>query len=207
MRVFTNVLTPPFKYLRSKGLLSVKYTDDSLLLGETFEICFKNIRAKVALLWELGFTIHPEKLVLVPTQQIIFLGFVIDSVKMTVTLTEERKQSIYMLCQNSLPNYQATIWDLAQTIGVIMSSLRAASHGQMYYRELEKCNVKFQARSGGNFERKVYISEEASKWITEVDKKHFWCFCTHQTSTIWSYNFFWYKFGRLGMHSRSSDRN
>ena len=39
--------------------MSVKYIDDSLLLGETFEICFKNIRATAALLQELGLTIHP----------------------------------------------------------------------------------------------------------------------------------------------------
>ena len=125
VRVFTKVLTPPFKYLKSKGHLSVKYIDDSLLLGETFEICFNNIRATVALLRELGFTIHPEKSVLVPTQQIIFLGLAIDSEKMTITLTEERKQSIYMLCKNILLNYQAIIRKLAQTIGVIVSSFRA----------------------------------------------------------------------------------
>ena len=61
MKVFAEVLTCPFKYIRSKGHLSVKYIDDSLLLGETFEVCFKNITATVALLWRLGFTIHPEK--------------------------------------------------------------------------------------------------------------------------------------------------
>ena len=118
--------------------MSIKCIDDSLLLGEVFEICFKNIRATVPLLQELEFTIHPGKSVLVPTQQIIFLGFVIDSVKMTITLTEERKQSIYTLCQNILSNYQASIRDLAQTIGVIVSSFRAVPYGQMYYRELEK---------------------------------------------------------------------
>ena len=106
VRVFTKVLTPSFKYLRSKEHLSVKCIDDSLLLGETFEICFKNIRVTVALLRELGFTIHPEKSDLVPTQQITFLGFKINPVKMTITLTEERKQSIYML-------YKATVRDLA----------------------------------------------------------------------------------------------
>ena len=41
VRVFTKVLTPPFKYLKSKGHLPVKYIDGSLLLGETFDICFK----------------------------------------------------------------------------------------------------------------------------------------------------------------------
>ena len=37
----------------------------------------------------------------------------------------------------------------------------------MYYRELEKCKEQSMARSGGNFDRKVYISEEAAnelKW-------------------------------------------
>ena len=110
----------------------VKYIDDSLLLGENFENCFKNIRATVALLRELGFTIHPEKSVLFPTKEIIFLGFVIDSVKMTITVTDERKRSMYMICQNTLSNYQVIIRELAQTIGVMVFSFRADPYGQMY---------------------------------------------------------------------------
>ena len=54
------------------------------MLGETFEICFKNIRATAALLWELGFSIYLEKSVLVPTQQ-NFLWLRIDSVKITIS--------------------------------------------------------------------------------------------------------------------------
>ena len=91
---------------------------------------------------------------------------------MTITLTEERKQSIYMLCQNILSNYQASIRDLAQTIGVIVSSFRAVPYGQMYYRELEKCKVQSLARSGGSFSRIAYISEEAADelqwWIKNI---------------------------------------
>ena len=87
---------------------------------------------------------------------------VCDTVKMSITLTEEKKQSIYRLCQNILSNYQVTIRDLAQTIGVIVSSFRAVPYGQMYYRELEKWKVQSLARPGGNFDRKAYISEEAA---------------------------------------------
>ena len=172
LSVFTKVLTLPFKYLRSKGHFPVEYLDDSLFPGETFEICFKNIRATVALLRGLGFTIHPEKSVLVCTQQIIFLGFVIDSVKMTITLTEERKQSIYTFCQNIFSNYQATIIELAQTTGVIFPSFRAALYGQMYYMEFEECKVQSLARSGSNFDKKPYISKEAAHelkwWIRNI---------------------------------------
>ena len=57
---FTNVLTSPFKYLRSKGHLPLKYIDDSLFLGWTFKIYCKIIRATVAILQELGFTIYSD---------------------------------------------------------------------------------------------------------------------------------------------------
>ena len=90
------------------------------------------------------------------------IPMVCDTVKMSITLTEEKKQSIYRLCQNILSNYQVTIRDLAQTIGVIVSSFRAVPYGQLYYRELEKCKVQSLARSVGNFDRKAYISEKGA---------------------------------------------
>ena len=61
----------------------------------------------------------------------------IDSVKRTITLTVEKKLSIYTLYQNILSNYKATIGGLAQTIGLIVSSLRAVPYGQMYYGGVE----------------------------------------------------------------------
>ena len=160
-------MTPLFEYLRSKKHLSIKYIDDSLLLGKTFEIYFNNIRATVALLQELGFTIHPEKSVLLPRQQIIFLVFVIDSARMAITLSEEKKQCVYAFYQNILSNYQARIIELAQTIEVIVSSLRVVPYNPMYYRELKKFKVESLPRSGGNCDRKCYISVAAAselKW-------------------------------------------
>ena len=41
VRVFIKVLTPPFKYLRSNGHLSIKYIDDSLLLGRSLTFVLK----------------------------------------------------------------------------------------------------------------------------------------------------------------------
>ena len=82
--------------------MSVKYIDDSLFLEETTEICFKIIRATAAV---SGFTIYPDKSVLIPSQQTMFLGFVLNSFKLIIGLTEERKQSIYKLYQTILSNY------------------------------------------------------------------------------------------------------
>ena len=61
--------------------------DDSYLQGQTFSTCEDNVNATVDLLQFLGFTIHPEKTVLVPSQEIEFLGFVLNSVEMKIKLT------------------------------------------------------------------------------------------------------------------------
>ena len=38
----------------------------------------------------LGLATHPEKSELIPQQKIVFLGFVIDSVKMILTFTDNK---------------------------------------------------------------------------------------------------------------------
>ena len=43
---------------------------------------------------KLGFVINLKKYQIVPTQRVRILGFVIDSVKMIVTLTEGKKQKL-----------------------------------------------------------------------------------------------------------------
>ena len=66
--------------------------DDSYLQAGSYDLCFANIKATVQLLLSLGFTINTEKSVLAPTQHLEFLGFILDSISMTITLTEKRKQ-------------------------------------------------------------------------------------------------------------------
>ena len=80
MKVFTKLLKPPFSILRSFSYLSVVFADDSYLQGHTFATCEENLNATVDLLQSLGFTVHPTKLALVPTHEIEFLGFVLNSV-------------------------------------------------------------------------------------------------------------------------------
>ena len=87
-RSFTNLLKPVFGTLRSKGHVSVYYIDDSFLLGSSFGECQRNIDETADLLKRLGFIIHPEKSVKVPTQKLVFLGF--DLNKGNNKITEHR---------------------------------------------------------------------------------------------------------------------
>ena len=67
--------------MRKQGHSNVNYIDDSLLQGESFEECERNIQGTIQLLDSLRFTVHPTKSVLKPVKQIQFLGFMLDSEK------------------------------------------------------------------------------------------------------------------------------
>ena len=97
-REFTKLLKPVFAHLRSEGLLSVYYLDDTWLRGSSAVECAKNVSRTLNLLTQTGFIINEEKSALMPSQNIQFLGFIINSVDMTVTLPTEKKKKIVSLC-------------------------------------------------------------------------------------------------------------
>ena len=51
------------------------YTDDLLLIGHSYEKCIATIVDTIILLENLGFVISPLKSIIVPVQEITFLGF------------------------------------------------------------------------------------------------------------------------------------
>jgi len=62
-------------------------------MGSVWNDCAKNVVDTVKLLDSLGFVVHPEKSVFIPTKKLVFLGFVVDSVSMLVYLTLKVKQA------------------------------------------------------------------------------------------------------------------
>lgn len=68
-RIFTKLLKPVYSTLRLKGQMSVGYIDDSYLQGKTVAACRHNITDTVDMFQGLGFIIHPDKSVLVPTKK------------------------------------------------------------------------------------------------------------------------------------------
>lgn len=95
--IFTEPLNPAYATLRSMGHLNSGYIDDSYLQGETSAECHRNVIDTIMLLTNLGFRIHSEKSVFIPSQKLTFLGFVLDSIAMTVTPMGEKVQQIVCL--------------------------------------------------------------------------------------------------------------
>ena len=68
-RIFTKVLKPVFSYLRSQfGHTCLGYIDDSFYLEDSYTECEEATLRAIQLFVSLGFKIHPEKSVIIPTQ-------------------------------------------------------------------------------------------------------------------------------------------
>ena len=122
----------------------------------------------------LGFTVHSEpKSNFTPTQRIEFLGFVIDSVTMTITLNNNKKQKLKILCANLLSGV-TTIRTISQVLGKITSSFPATKFGRLHYRNLEVFKTRPLKYHKNNFNAKVCLSEEAKGnlrwWKNNIDE-------------------------------------
>ena len=92
----------PLAYLRQKGFTVSGYIDDFFIQGNDSRECYFSLEEAVFLLLQLGFHVHPEKSVLIPSQSLTFLGFNVNSVSMTVTLIQEKRDQLECLCTEAM---------------------------------------------------------------------------------------------------------
>ena len=160
-RVFTKLLKPVFSTLHQRGFSSVIYIDDSLLVGDTFSDCASNVTNTLSLLDNLGFTVHPDKSVLVPSQQISFLGFQLNSVNMTIRLLQEKANDIVDICTNLVRRREIKIREFAMLIGKLVASSPAVQFAPLHYKSLEIEKDRHLKNNNGDYEAKCMLSQEA----------------------------------------------
>lgn len=121
-RKLTELLKPFFSLLRQQGHISVAYIDNSWLTADNLSQCTKNVIDTTSLLDKVGFVIHPEKSVLLLTQIITFLGFVLNSIVMQVSLTPDRALKLKDTFEKLLDTVSPSMKDVAQVVGLMTSS-------------------------------------------------------------------------------------
>ena len=171
-RQFTKLLKPVFSSLRKLGHISVVYIDDTWLTSEDYNSCVNNIAETITLLDRLGFVIHPEKSILIPTQEITFLGLIFNSPNMTVKLTPERALKLKTACLENLEATTPLIRDMAQLLGLMTSSFPGIMYGALHYRVLEMEKTCALKQTKRNFDRSMTLSSEAKSdiqwWIDSI---------------------------------------
>ena len=97
-RLLTKLLKPVYTHIRSISHTCMGHIDDSLLVGYEFTACKKNVFDTVGIFCSLGFIIHPYKSIFEPTQEIEFLGFLLNSVSMTIRLPTAKASHVKKAC-------------------------------------------------------------------------------------------------------------
>ena len=97
-RIFTKLLKIPIAVLRRIQIGIIIYLDDKLLMSQTINGLEIARDTLFFLLQSLGFVIYLQKSVQVPLQKIEFLGLEIDSVRMTLTLPQEKVKKLRLKC-------------------------------------------------------------------------------------------------------------
>ena len=67
-RLATKMMAPVIRYLRSCGLRVAIYIDDLILLSRSYKESIEQTQLLVDTLHKLGFSIHPEKVQLIPSR-------------------------------------------------------------------------------------------------------------------------------------------
>ena len=135
--IFTKLFRPVLAYLRQRGVRCLMYLDDKLLLGNSPEEVKENFDLCQKLITSLGFTINWKKTVQQPTQTIEFLGFIINSIDMTLSVSREKLNSLITECKRLLSNPLTTLKNLSHVIGLMTSVTLAVLPAPLHYRKLQ----------------------------------------------------------------------
>ena len=71
-----------------------------------------------------------------------FLGFEIDTLNMTPTLTSKKKENIRNIAAAQLLKQSCSIRTLARFLRNIVSSTEAVPNGKLYYRNIEQQKIE-----------------------------------------------------------------
>lgn len=164
---FTKLLKPVINYLRGKGYKSVCYLDDINCIGKTYQECLENCQVTIRLLECLGFIINREKSNIVPSNTAVFLGFVVNTKDMSLSVTPKKKENIAILIKKYLGMQQCTIREFAKLIGTLVACSPAVSYGFLYTKTLEQQKYHALCRENNNFDAVMSITDKCKadlKW-------------------------------------------
>ena len=145
-RISTKIFKPVIAYFIFLGFRVIIFIDDFILIASSYDECLQQLEVLKKTLRELGFTVNVEKSQLVPVNEILYLGFIINSIAMRLQLPSVNLEKIVSPCKALLAKHQPSVRDVAKVTGLLVSAIPAVNYLEMHYCSLELC--KTQTLSG-----------------------------------------------------------
>ena len=174
-RVFTKLLKPPLAQLRVEGHNVMAYLDDTFIVAKSKEKCERSVQRTIEVFESLGFVVHDEKSVVEPVRKIEFLGFDIDSVSMTVKVSQRKAEKLINVCKNLRTKSVSSIRSVASVVGKFVACHPGAEYAPLHFKTLEIEKNRALKNQRGNFDAMMIISESMKHclcwWISHLHEQ------------------------------------
>ena len=135
---------------------------------ECLHTCEQTFKLPIA----CGFLPNLKKSKLIPSQKVVVLCTVVDSVSMTVYLPREKEMGILQLISDSLTVHHLTVCELAKLIGKLVSCTIVCPLGKLYYRDLERLKTRSLALNHNRWDSSCHLNKkcksELSWWLDNL---------------------------------------
>ena len=164
-RLFTKLLKPVFSLFRKSGLITSCYLDDFIFIASSPEELNRQVSFAVTVLDQLGLTVSVEKSVVSPNQVVKFLGFLINSSAMVISLTEKKQVYIKKLGAKLLRASSVSVRLLASFIGCLVAAGPGVPFAPLRYKYLEIVRNGALAGSRGNYDHSLVLDDRARECV------------------------------------------
>ena len=165
---FTKLTKPAIRVLRQVGVRIVVYLDDMLLTAQSEYQLLQDVATTMWLLVALGFIINLPKSVLMPSTQLEYLGFLINTQTMTIALPPAKISDLQKEASGLLKHSPVPTKSLERFVGKLVATKPAVYIAPLRYRALQSLKV---AATLAHQEQTV-LSQEACKdlrwWISQL---------------------------------------
>ena len=162
-RVFTKALKPVVEMLRSMGLRVVMYIEDMLLMASSNDSLMDHIHLTLFLLENTGFVINEKKSLLKPTQEIEFLGMIINSKEMDISLPGSKIRDIKEEARRLLNHPNPSAQSLSHLIGKLNATTPALQMAPLFCQALQTCLKQALEAGSQDYQSPAQLSTQARR--------------------------------------------
>ena len=174
-RDFTKLCKTLLRFIRKQGYTLTNYIDDNFSIESDFRTCLENVIETASVSIRAGFVINWEKSVLVPTQILVYLGFILNTMEMTVRLTPEKVQELKRLVKQANDFKEISLEKLAQLVGKLVASFPGVTYGKLFYRQLDIEKNNGLKIHKGNYKKTITLSQKSKEdlhwWMLNLDSE------------------------------------
>ena len=168
--LFTKITKTLKALLHLRGIRSIWYLDDILIVGSSAAECAACVQEALLLIQRVGFVINFPKSSLVPSQLFRFLGLMWDTASATTSIDEEKRLSLVSRA-SSASSGKLTCRRLQSLLGHLAAAIPAIPLVRLHSRFLQR-DLHEVYRLPEDLNRRVQLSAESRRdlsWITSLE--------------------------------------